>query len=179
MRKVRSRYNYRPIISKDYLCVPYALKIIIDASLGEEIEIELVSNFFNVYRPKDTNDMNKFGAIINKDDVNSMFNELGLPLKEKYIPINSIAEYEFCDVVAECLKNGDHVIFGYSYGYLYGIDKYAQLGHVSIITEINGEMITILNPGPDNYGYHTFKYDDVYSAIRKKRDGIWIIKPRD
>lgn len=176
MNCVKTKYDYIPILSKDYLCVPYTLKIVINATMINDISIDQISSFFSINKPANTHEMNQYGAVIKNDELNKMFDKLNLPLKEEYIAINTIADYEFCDVVMENIKKGHHIMFGYSYGELYRDNKYADLGHVSIITEVDDETITILNPGPDNFGFSKFKYEDIYYAIKRKKDGLWVIK---
>ena len=174
---IQSKYKYKLILSENYLCVPYTLKMVIDAAIGNEISVEKIISFFRIIRPSDTEDINQYGAIIKNGDINALFNSLSIPLREEYIPINTISEDSFAEIIIEQMSKGNHLIFGYSYGYLYDEEEYLKLGHVSIISEINSDTIKLLNPGPNNAGSAQFSTDKIYTAIRMKKDGLWVIKP--
>ena len=170
-----TKYSYKPIKSEKYFCVPTSLKIVMDATMQNKFSIEKISSFFKINYPSEHQSIEKLGVIIKDNEINELFNSLSIPLKEDYIHISKIAEFEFYDTVKNAINDGCHILFGYSYGTLYKDPDLLQLGHVSIITEVANNSLTILNPGPGSFGYGKFDEFSIYSAIKVKNDGLWII----
>lgn len=175
------------IIAKPYLCVAAVLELIIRESYPNKKITQLdIANYFgvgiknrralpiqNVYQVENDEDV---GIHLEKDSINRFFRDYNLHLQEHFVSIYSIAEYDFEETIKLNLKKDAFLVCGYSYGRLYNIETKYELGHVSIIKNVTQGTIEMLDPGPLNSGYKKVKAEDLYSAIRIRGDGLWIIK---
>lgn len=181
---MRYQNNYK---SEGFLCIPSVLYTILKSE-KINIDFERIVNFFNYHLPIDYNPgiirNYKFseveadwGVKLEKDTINLLFEELNLPFIENYIPINTLEDWSFIDTIKSNLSN--HIVFGYDFSFLYE-QKESDIGHVSIINSLIGdEQVEILNPGPKYYGKKVFNAYDIYLSIKRKKDGLWIIKRKN
>jgi hypothetical protein len=185
--KWSNKHKYKLLKSEDFLCVPTSIYTIIESEkIHKDIEFYDVVNYFNYFLPEEpenkriinylvTDSKNDWGAKLEKDTVNNLFEFFTLPLKEEYIPINTLTDWNFTDVIKKNLELNNHILFGFDYSFLYNKQE-SSVGHVSLITGLDEhELLEIQNPGPINLGIRTFNAYDVYLAIKKKSDGLWII----
>lgn len=181
--------NYELIVADSYLCIPATLQTI----LKSEGFIPLISqyeiaDYFGVNVPLDYKNENlgninrtsiskEWGIKLKKESINNFFKFYGFPLSEKYIPINTLLDWEFTDTIINAIKAGKHIVCGYSYNMFYS-NKKGEIGHVSLITGISDNDIEILNPGPDNSGFQHVDLYQLYSSIKLKDDGLWLIEKK-
>ncbi|MGB3478560.1 MAG: hypothetical protein WBB67_05315 [bacterium] len=186
-RYTKSRYKYKIIKAKPFLCLAALLEIMIKSSIKKsQISQKEIGRFFGIWVPEGykgnvkkthiTNTPNEWGIIVKNDIINKFFKTFKIPMREEFISIYNLQDWEFEDKIRELLIRGNHIICGYNYGSLYG-DKQKRSGHVSLISKISkdGKYVEILDPGPDNHGYKKVRTYDLYIAIHKKKDGIWSI----
>jgi len=170
--------------SENYLCVATLLELILK-NFGYNVDRYEIADYFGVNIPFgekinkiqnycNTEDKNKYGIIINQDDINNFFYHYNIKLIEKFISINTLLEETFVPMIQKMMEDS-YVICGFDYGYVYDEPKNKYLGHVSIITEITDDNVKIFDPGPRNFG---IKYLDTYRlfcGIKNKKDGLWCI----
>jgi len=182
--------HYKPIQGEDFLCLPYVLSMIFKSE-GIKLSIEEISSDFKYNLPKDyiianniknyeySNNEQKWGVLLKKNTINDFLKKRNLPFVEMYIPINTIAEYNFYDVLKTAISNNNHIIFGYDYKRLYENTK-SKIGHVSLVSSlISDEEIEIIDPGPHNWGVNQVSLYDMYSSIKAWNDGLWIIAKKE
>ena len=184
------KQQYIPIKGDDFFCVPVSLYIIIKSE-GFFLPLEEIVSKFKYYFPNDfippynienyecTSEKKRWGVCLEEESINLFFKKMNLPFVEMYISINTIAEYNFFELLSSAKFNNNHIIFGYDYTRLYEGIK-GDIGHVSIVNQIISEnVIEILNPGPKNYGIKQIPMYDVYCSIKSWNDGLWIIRRKD
>lgn len=183
----KTHINYELIVADSYLCIPATLQTI----LKSEGFIPLISqykiaDYFAINVPLDyknknlkninrTSDSKEWGIKLKKESINSFFKFYKIPLHERYIPINTLQDWEFSDTIINAINEKKHIVCGYSYNLLYN-NKKGNIGHVSLITGISDNEIEILNPGPDNSGFQRVDLYQLYNSIRLKKDGLWLIE---
>ena len=167
-----------PIIRGDnYYCVPTCIEMTI-LSMGYNIHLDEILPYFQIITDGDTSVDNELGVHLNHGDLDNMFSELNIPLYEQYIPINQIAEYRFADFINGLLNSKAHVLCGYSFGSLFRDESLRDIGHASIILSVDGDYAKILNPGPKFVGINEVREDDLYTAIRCRQGGLWVLRPK-
>jgi hypothetical protein len=148
------------------------------------IDERVIDNYFTVYIPEDTqgklkcvktSNPQEYGIKVGNDTLNKFFSHFNIPLHEKYLSIFHYEDWSFEQEVRELLNSDNHIICGFSYGALYNEQKNIDIGHVSIIADMDDNQIKLLDPGPINPGLKYVKADDLYSAIKMRRDGLWLI----
>ena len=181
--------QYIPIKGDNFFCVSVSLYIVMKSE-GVSLPLEEIASDFKYTFPSDytppykiknyeySSENKKWGVLLEKETINSFFKKRNLPFVEVYIPINTIAEYNFFDILSAAKSTNNHVIFGYDYTRLYEGIK-GDIGHVSIVNNIISEdVIEILDPGLKNYGIKQIPVYDMYCSIKSWNDGLWIIQKR-
>lgn len=186
MNNNRAHHRYELIRSKQHFCVPTVLKMIIDSEGFEHISIEKISSFFTIYVPIDNNNKKKYsarthdakmiGAHINNGEINNFLTKNNIPLREEYYSIFTLEEYAYANILDQEVSSRNHIICGYSFGKLFNKKDAESLGHVSLVLNIDGKFLTILNPGPDCSGETVVKIEDMYSASKSASGGLWVLK---
>lgn len=171
-------YEYPVIQEKNYYCVPSCLKMVL-SSMGFHYSIEELASNFTIVTVDETTIDSELGIHIKNGDLNRLFNKINVPLWEEYIPINQISEFVFSDLIHNLLLQKAHIVCGYSYGLLFRDSSLLDIGHVSIILSSNSENVHILNPGPKFAGVNKVNEYDLYCAIRRKNDGLWVLKEKN
>ena len=118
------------------------------------------------------------GLQIRPGILNRFFVENGFSLRENYISYTKIYdEYDFECKVEEQIEQKSFIICGYNYSWLY-FKCGGSANHVSIICSINSRagMITLCDPGHENYGYKEVKIDDLWYALKVAHAGIWCVQ---
>lgn len=179
------RHLYNMTKAEDYFCIPSVIQAILRYYKYEISQID-IAKFFNFYMPNNDNfndfnititkNKNDFGIKLTNTSINDFFKKNNFPLNEKYHSIDHFEDWEFNDFIDENLTYNYHIVCGYSYGTLFNEQRNIEIGHVSIITKKDNNRIEILNPGPRNYGYQWVDSYKLYSAIKRKTDGIWLIR---
>ncbi len=176
--------------AEPYLCVAASLQYVIYQSTGKYIHQYEIADYFGVCYPDNhpienvknysySEDSSLWGIQIKKNGINQFFNDFLLPLKEEYYPINTFTEYSFETFINEKLKNKISIICGYSKSTLYKSLKISsEIGHASIIKniDVSKSIIEIFDIDPSNYGKQIVDSYDLFVAIHRKHDGLWLIK---
>lgn len=184
MAKIKAKYSYEIVIAEPFMCVPACLEIILNI-YGFNLNQNEIAEYFGIHVPQDyegkisniikTDEENKWGIVFRENSLNDFFKDKALPLNERFVPINTLADWEFEEVVQKNLIEGNHLICGFSYEKLYKGFNNDNIGHVSIIESINSENIMLLDPGPHGVGRKNVNVYDLFKAIHFKKDGLWII----
>ena len=179
--------SYVNTIARNHFCVPAILCTILRDE-GYDISQEIIAEILGITVPIDAmqivsdmyninysdNDI-EWGVKLEHNSINNLFSKLDVKLHETFIPINTISEDRFIDVLAFHFFSGEHIICGFNYSSLYSLPP-ANYGHVSLVCDIEEkDRIILLDPGPKNVGQKTVLADDLYIAIRKRADGLWCI----
>jgi len=182
-----AKKQYNPTKGEDFFCVPTVLYMILESE-GIALSLDEIISDFKYNLPNDyvishniknyeyTTDEKKWGILMDRNNINDFFQNRNLPFVEMYIPINTIAEYNFYEILNTAESNNNHIIFGYDYKRLYENTK-SEIGHVSLVSRvISDEVIEIIDPGPKNWGVKQVALYDMYSAIKAWNDGLWVIQ---
>jgi hypothetical protein len=145
-------------------------------------EKEIV-DYFTLYIPENyknikgikTNNPDDYGIKLTNTTLNDFFKHFNFPLHEKYLSIFTYDDWSFNFDLERLLNTNNHIICGFSYGSLYNEPDNIAVGHVSLITKINGSEIQLLDPGPKHPGLKYVNSDNLYAAIKRKKDGLWLI----
>lgn len=118
------------------------------------------------------------GLHIEPGVLNAFFEKCGFFLEEEYISYNQIYdEYVFERILIEKHNKKEFIICGYNYSLLF--NKYiGDAKHVSVICLINSKLdiVTIFDPGPENYGCKEVKLDELWYSIKTAQSGIWCVR---
>lgn len=181
---------YINTLAENYLCVPAVLETIIKSESINGINKYDLANFLGVVLPSglkypqitnfsyDESTQN-LGVKLTYNSINNLFDFYGIPLVEHYVKINIIDKDFFVDYLNDVLLSGKHIVCGFEYHSLYKqIGDYS--GHVSIIFNVdeNSETVYLLDPGPRGAGIKAVKTYDLYQAISKAQDGLWIMSKK-
>lgn len=172
------QYTNDIVVARPDYCVPAVLEMVLKHHNVSSFSQDDIAQQLNIIPADDFIDPKLWGAHISNDTLNHFFDENDIPLHEHYISVhNFMDEYFMGEAIASLLGEGDSIICGYNYTWLFG-KKENRFGHVSIIVSIsdNLERVELLDPGPKNAGYKTVEISDLYSAIKAHNDGLWCIQ---
>lgn len=176
----KTRYSYELIVAKPYLCFPAVLEMIISQHSQTVAPQDKLVESFKVVTPTNYEgravDEFRLGVNFTIKELNSAFERFDVPLTASFTPIVELNDYDLDKLVRKALLNGNHVIVGYSYDALFNCGVNEEIGHVSIITEIDDREVTILDPGPQDAGLKKVSFYDLYCAIHKRNAGVWLIR---
>ncbi len=172
----KNGYHYPIVQGADYFCVPTCLEMIVK-SMGYQIDGRRIASYFHIVTNGEAATDNDLGVHIINGELDRIFSDLHFPITEQYIPISQISEFEFTDIIRKHLIERSHIICGYSYGLLFREPLLEDIGHVSIILSAE-KNVEILNPGPKYAGVNNVREDDLFQAIRRKHDGLWILRKK-
>lgn len=173
------------VIAENYLCFPALLEMIIGDALKININQYEIAEHFGIIVPygykkiinnqKESSSPFDFGIKIDLNQIQKFFSLNNVLLNVEYYDINRIQDVYFSNFLKKHLKQKKYIICTYSYGFLNSKEYANELGHASLITDVNeNDNITIYDPGPDNYGYKIVNEWLLYDAIRYKHGGIFI-----
>lgn len=185
MARTQFKYNLSPV-KEDFLCLAVVLGSIINAQyINKFISYEDIAEFFGVNVPNDyvgsiknikyTDDFNLMGIIIKNTEINDLFQSYNIPLIEYYISINSLSESDLEERIICEMNKGSHIFCSFGYDYLYRLGQ-SKRGHISIITEINKNIVTLLDPGPINAGNKEVSIIELYDSMHFKQGGLSIVQ---
>lgn len=172
------------IVAENYLCFPALLSMVIDDAIGIRISQFEIAEYLGIVVPQGYKEIInnqiesvsslEFGTQINTEIVQNFLDKNNINLKIHYFKINEIRDMFFSDFIRRHLNNKEYLICSYSYGLLFENSCFYELGHVSLITEVdvNGRIL-IYDPGPKDYGS---KYVDdlhLYDAIQYRHGGVY------
>lgn len=153
-----TNYSQYDIVNEFGLTIPKTAKV-----------SEKINNIKFSDNPKD------WGVKLKLDSLYNFFKKNGIRLEEQYKSIKEIDDYSF-ELTLKRIPPEFDIVFGFDYGRLYNITDLKNIGHVGIFLKIEGNNLFYLDPGPLNYGERKVNIDDLYSALKSKSDGLWIIK---
>lgn len=172
------QYTNDVVVAKPDYCVPAVLEMVLKHHNVSLLSQDEIAQQLNILHADDSIDPKLWGAHISNGTLNHFFTKNDIPLHEHYISIhNFMDEYFMGEAISSLLDQGNSIICGYNYTWLFG-KKEDRFGHVSIIVGIsdNLDRIELLDPGPKNAGYKTVESYDLYSAIKAYNDGLWCIQ---
>ena len=153
-----------PFITQDMLANFFGITILKghDHEYRDIINISYTLNYKNI------------GVHINKQKLNDFFINVGIPLRTNYVPATPYGEYSV-DQKNIFSPSKEYLIYTFSYGSLYHIPQFNDIGHVALLKEINDNgTITVYDPGPKEVGFKTFNRSDMYDAMWDRRGGIYL-----
>lgn len=177
-------HNYNVIKAEPYLCVAACFEMIFATHniIMDQIDI---GNYFGVNVDdkysgrlnsiKITDDYDKLGIVLKKHTINNFFKEYGLPFYETFYSVNNFEDWSFYDAIVENLNRGHHIICGVSYGSLFRNTRKIDFGHAILIENANNNLVSIIDPGPQHFGRKNVDPTDLFVAVHKKKDGLWVI----
>lgn len=116
-----------------------------------------------------------YGTQIQKDkySISNYFLKNKINLKETYFPVEKIKDIK--SFIRDNLKINDLIVC-FSYKKLYGTVEY---GHVSLIQNMKGEIVTLVDPWKKGPAERKVKLSDLVRAMKyhgkEKRGGFWLI----
>lgn len=172
------------VIAENYLCFPALLEMIINDAFDMNISQFEIAEHFGIVVPcgykKIINNQSEsptpldFGTHIDVEKIQGFFEKNKIELKIDYYEINRVGDICFANFIREHLKHREYLMCSYSYGMLYGKEHANELGHVSLITEVNvNDEVLIYDPGPDDYGKKLVNELHLYDAIQYRHGGIY------
>ncbi len=189
-KKLINYYKNEYVTANNFLCVAAILENILinigkkdlnQFQIAELIGLNIPASEKNNIITKNvtiTKDENKCGMVFDDYGLNSFFKANNINLKEEYYPINTMEDWEFEQkLIFEISNKESFLIVGYNYSVLFK-EQLAQYGHVSLVLGIDKHIpeTLIFDPGPKNVGTKIVNTYDLYSAIKAKKDGIWVIR---
>jgi len=179
--------GYTNIKVDDFCCIGAVLETILVRNSYKKYRQYDIINEFGLTVPKTaevsdkinnitySDNPNDWGVKIEYDSLYTFFRKERIRLVEEYISISKIADYRF-ELTLKSISDEYDVVFGFDYGMLNNIPAYYGIGHVGLFLKLEGENLFYPDPGPRNHGVRKVNIDDLYSAIKSRYDGLWIIK---
>lgn len=175
------------IIAKKYLCFDALLEMIVaDTSLPFCFSQDYFAELFGITIPageqttiknvKYSENIKEWGTNICVNDINDFFEKKSIPLHLSFIRSNYLNEMTFEDMIKSKSSNA-YIVFAFCYGILYDESLNKDIGHVSLLEEVDekSDMIKTYDPGPRNPGSKKVKIDDMLYAMRR-RGGMYVFE---
>lgn len=163
------------MIAKRNFCVPAVLQMLLEHHGIHGFSQERIAEQLVIIPDDNDIDHSTWGTQITNNTLNCFFKNNNIPLRERFIRSNIfIDEFYFEDEICELLKSNFSIICGFNYTTLFGNSE-DTYRHVSIITDVNKGIITLLDPGPKNSGYKEVSSYKLLQAINMAKDGLWCI----
>ena len=129
------------MVAEQFCCVAALLETVIRQLGRGDLGQRQIAESLGVWVPEDyagplqhvhrTPDQGKWGIRIRDDDLNRFFGRSGIPLRESFMAVSTIPEYELLSLLERELKAGCHIICGYDYDVLHGRQS-VGVGHVGL-----------------------------------------------
>lgn len=118
----------------------------------------------------------EYGTKLCIDDINLFFCNNQIPLLVSFVNSNLCNEMTFSTYIADKSEKA-YIVFAFCYGMLYDEPLNKDIGHVSLLEEVDekSDMIKIYDPGPRNPGGKKVKIDDMLYAMRR-RGGMYVFE---
>lgn len=176
------------ITAENYLCFYAILEMIIEDMTGQKVKQEVLAEQFGIKVPQyyQSNIINvsrtskdyELGAFIDAEKINSYFVDKNFNINMEYKGVEKISEYDVEQQMDRLFKTNEYLIAGISYGILYNIPQYRDVGHCVLIENIIGENADIYDPGPKGSGKKRTKIEHLYEAMRIRRGGLVIFNKK-
>jgi len=178
----------KEVIAENYLCFLALVEMIIRDVIGANfIDQFYLAEHFGVVVPKDykigiqnvqySDTDRQLGVHLDENKLNVLFQNIGIPLHTNYIYVNPFEENKIDDYRYSGLRDNKYIVYTYSYGCLYGIQKSYDIGHVALLDKvISHNHLRIYDPGPQNYGYKEVNRHELYEAMRIIKGGIYVFE---
>lgn len=175
------------IVSYNYLCFEALIEMIV-SDIKPELHFSQTdfAELFGVTIPigeqttiknvKYSENIKEWGTNICVNDINDFFEKKSIPLRLSFIRSNYLNEMTFEDMIKSKSSNA-YIVFAFCYGILYDEPLNKDIGHVSLLEEVDekSDMIKICDPGPRNPGSKKVKIDDMLYAMRR-RGGMYVFE---
>ena len=179
---------YKPIIQKPFCCVPACLKMVLERrkilcdkkqeEIGYQLGLTVPNQWARHFTKVRTAELppEKYGTQIQNPQysINNFFQRNRIPLQENYYFIADITDVG--KFIATHIKNNNDIIACFNYN-LYG-EQYKS-GHVSLIQEVKGDEVVLVDPGKDVPKLRRVKLSKLTEAMKyhgkENRAGFWVI----
>lgn len=94
----------------------------------------------------------------------------------EYVLSNSFDEWELDSYLSRGLQGGGHAVVTLSAGSLYRHSQ-RERGHAVLVEAVEGDVVQIIDPGPETFGRAVYPAIDLYWASRARTGGL-ILLPR-
>lgn len=186
-REIRTPHRYKAIKAAPYMCLAAVLAMIIEAVSGDCLRPEELAEELGICIPEAadapvhntvvTADGMRWGMVVDDGILGKLFQRIGVGLREEYVPISRLQDWEFEQLIEDRLRQGAHVACGYSYHVLAGRGQ-PDVGHASIVVALLPEHhVTLIDPGPDGFGMREVDSGLLYAAVRARGAGLWVFHP--
>ena len=179
--------SYKPIKQKPYCCVPVCISMILDRKKIKHGSQEEIGCELGLVVPKEkTHLFTKirtgkkpiagYGTQVNKRkySINKYFLKNKIKLKEAYYFSEEVKNIK--KFIVENLESGNDLIVCFNNKKLHSGE---DLGHVSLIQNINNNVITLIDPENNVPNRRKVKLQKLIEAMKyhgkKKRGGFWVI----
>lgn len=184
---INQKLFYKPIKQKPYCCVPACIFMVLDRRKIKHGSQEEIGRELGLVVPKEKTHLfikirtakkpiAGYGTQVNKKkySINNYFLKNNIKLKEVYYLLEEIKDIK--KFIVENLKSGNDLIVCFDSRKLYGIGDY---GHVSLIQNINNNIITLIDPEKDVPNKRKVDLQKLVEAMKRhgkeKRGGFWVI----
>ncbi len=184
MQPISNKDRYVIVKAKEHLCLAASLEMILKAIGIFTMSQELIAEYFGLNVPEDylgeiknlniVFDKMNFGIKIKEEGLNPFFKKYNIPLTEEYVSIYELFDWEFEMLIEKALNQKKHILCGFDYGILNN-DKSMKIGHISIISGIQKNIVEIIDPDPVHLGIRNIKSYILYRAIHSIKDGVWVL----
>lgn len=172
-----TRINYKHLVEKPNLCGPACIQMILlrrgvwmdQEEIAKEVDTKVSKKDLDKYKIKlkTTADKNKLGVSL-KDFKNKEIKQF---FKKNNLEANvfSISEIKnIKEFIEDNLKKGNDVIANF---WMKHFDKKKNWGHFSLISYLNGNTVTIIDPEPTNKSEWKTQITELTKAMSKQFDG--------
>ena len=176
-----------PLTQQLYCCVPTCIQMILlkrsiplpsQEEIGYHLGLIVPKKDKNLFQKVRTGKKPKagWGTQVGEKaySINSFFKKNKINLKENYFFLTEPEEIK--KFLKENLKNKD-IIVCFNYSKLYGTK--GNSGHVSIVEDIKGNQITLIDPERNVPKYRRVSLEKLSESIKshgkEKRGGFWVI----
>ena len=181
--------RYIPFTQQKSCCVPTSISIVMykrkiplvsQELLGAHLGLIVHKSNKNLFWNATTGKKPKSGygtRIDNKKyDINIAFKNLRIPLKGRYLPINTFkTKKEFVSYISSKVKNDKDIIACFQSGYLSGSKKTG--GHLSVVDKIYSkkDIVRIIDPSPNEPKWKEVKIAKLKKAmeLHPVKGGFW------
>lgn len=179
-RLVEEHSKYKLVVADDLGCVAASLAMVAHATGFPEYSRE---RFAQVLPPvveppegEDAADFSRFGVVMQIGSLDPYLEAAGIPLIDDFLGIEFISEMSFPDVLREALARYDALAVGFDASFVY--PDAPNFGHFATVADIDSARALLVDPGPLTAGLASVKLDDLFTAIRAKKDGLHRFKVR-
>ncbi len=172
-RLVMRHSKYELVVADDLGCVAAALAMVAQAAGLDGYSKEAFARLLPpaIKLPEEpVSDYSAYGVIIEDGSLDRYLIAGQVPLQDDFLGIEFISEMTFVAEIQEALAAYDSLAVGFDASFIY--PETPNLGHFAVVAEASGSSVLLVDPGPRTAGLLSVNADDLYAAIRAKRDGL-------